>query len=286
MTDDPATKYSNVPMCLIAFSYQMSSKWPLLVVANRDEFYERPTRHSQFWPEFPHLLAGRDERAGGTWMGITKQGRFAAVTNVRGHAIPDQALSRGELPSQFLLNDTNSIEYLNSIKEQAHSYAGFNLLCGHIQPRGSSELYYFSNQAQSIEPLSPGHYSLSNAALNSPWPKSERIKTTISEFLAASENSDLLPDVQALFAAMADRTQAKDDELPSTGISIELERALSSPFIFAPDQGYGTRTTTVLLISQRGEVNWWEQAYQLSGNQELETSDFYQWRFNLQAVSG
>lgn len=217
-------------------------------------------------------------------MGITKQGRFAAVTNARGHTIPDNALSRGELPTQFLLNDIKSSEYLNDIKDRAHCYAGFNLLCGHIQPQGSGELCFFNNQEQSIQELKPGHYSLSNASLNTPWPKSERIKNVISDFLAGSQSSDLLPDIQILFAAMADRTQAKDEELPNTGLTIELERALSSPFIFAPEQGYGTRTTTVLLVNRNGEVNWWEQAYQLNDHQKLETSDFYQWRFNLDPI--
>ena len=163
-------------MCLLIFAHQLSADYPLMVAANRDEFYARPTAPAAFWPEYPGLLAGRDLEQGGTWMGVTREGRFAAVTNYRD---PDVAMpaprSRGELPLDYLAGSTTPASYLAELAKRGGEYAGFNLLVG-----DRDSLWYFANSGgQAPRALSPGLYGLSNARLDTPWPKVERGKAML-----------------------------------------------------------------------------------------------------------
>ena len=239
-------------MCLILFAYKTHPSFDLIVAANRDEFYQRPTRRLDFWPEAPQLLAGQDLEAGGTWLGLTRTGRFAAVTNVRqGQAEPSADLrSRGQLPLDFLLGQQTPLDYLAQLQLDAAHYAGFNLLLS-----DGERLYYGSNRNQQTpRELEPGIYGLSNAALNSPWPKVEQGCIELKQLV----NSDNLTSA-ALFKLLQDSTVPADHELPNTGVGLEWERRLGSRFIESTD--YGTRSSLVLLRTPQGGTELFEQSY-------------------------
>jgi uncharacterized protein with NRDE domain len=241
------------PMCLITIAHRCHRNYPLLVAANRDEYYRRRTAAAHFWAEAPGLLAGRDLEAGGTWMGLTASGRFAALTNHRNPpSTPTTPRSRGLLVSDYLSGDAPAIEYLESVAGNAGDYAGFNLLLS--DPDG---IYYFSNIECRIRELAPGIYSLSNGLLDANWPKQRRA----SEALGA-----LTPDTidhGDLQATISSRSPARDSELPETGIGIEMERVLSAQFIVSPD--YGTRATTTLTVHRSGHVEFHEQSFGQGG---------------------
>jgi uncharacterized protein with NRDE domain len=228
-------------VCLIALAYKVHPKYPFIIAANRDEFSERPTEPAHFWSDAPHVLAGRDLRAGGTWLGITRTGRFAAVTNYRDLRRPmPQGPSRGALVRQALEG---------SIDVQSTSvYAGFNLIYGPLQA-----LRYHNNIQPTDIPLTAGIHGLSNHFLDTPWPKVVRATTELQRSLAAPDE-DL---VNGLFALLADEAPAPDDRLPDTGLPLELERAASS--IFIRSEGYGTRCSTVLLVDNAGHVRFEER---------------------------
>lgn len=238
-------------MCLIVVAYRSHPDYPLIVAANRDEFYQRPTDPAGFWPDHPQLLAGRDRRAGGTWLGITTNGRFAAVTNVRnGREQPHpQPRSRGELPPQFLLSAQSTARYSQRLSEQHHHYAGFNLLLfdGHT-------LGYHSNRDAPQPELAPGLYGLSNAALDTPWPKLRRARHALGDAIRADT-----PDPEQLFQLLADPLPAPADALPDTGIDPHWEALLSSCFITS--QEYGTRCSTVLLVASDGRAELLERSF-------------------------
>jgi uncharacterized protein with NRDE domain len=230
-------------MCLIAFALDMHPKYRLILVANRDEFFERPTSPAMFWPIAPHLLAGRDDRAGGTWCGLTRDGRFASVTNFR--EPPDQStkkLSRGALPVDFLASSRSSAEYAESIANDAARYSGFNLLVD-----DGVEMVYFSNRGRGPEHLGAGVYGLSNDLLDTPWPKVVRAKTALSRMLQHPD-----PDPGHFLDLLSDTTIAPDSDLPDTGFGRAWERILSPVFISAPD--YGTRCSTIVMVSRKGDV--------------------------------
>ena len=237
-------------MCLIIFSWQPDAKKPLLVVANRDEFYDRPTLQVHFWEDSPDILAGRDQLAGGSWLGINQSGRFAAVTNVREWPVKSGGLSRGGLVSGYLNGQQSPLDYLSDVESKGKFYAGFNLLIG-----DTNGLYYFSNRSEGIKTLKPGIHGLSNHLLNSPWPKVIKTRNSI-EGLLKPDNS---ADPELLMKVMQDSQKAPDHTLPDTGVGLERERFLSSPFIASED--YGTRNTSVLSFSQDGCVEWVEQTY-------------------------
>jgi len=166
-------------MCLILFAYQHHPKYPLIVAANRDEYYARPSAPAQYWSDHPHVLAGRDLKELGTWMGITAQGRFAALTNYRDpQRHSTDALSRGHLVADFLCNQQSSHEYLKKIAKQSKQYNGFNLLVG-----DQKSLWYYSNQQGDIQPIAPGVHGLCNHLLNTPWPKLEQGRQQLSQCL-------------------------------------------------------------------------------------------------------
>jgi uncharacterized protein with NRDE domain len=223
-------------MCLIAFSWQPGSAEPLRLAANRDEFYARPTLPMHWWADAP-LLAGRDLQEGGTWLGIARDGRFAALTNVRDPSRQRSgAPSRGRLPLGYLREPGLApARFIDRLQATAADYNGFNLLLGDLR---RSELWWFSNHApRDTRRLGPGVYGLSNALLDTPWPKVERVRHALH---TAADDDD------ALLQAMLDAQPAPDEALPSTGVSRDWERLLSAPFIRSTH--YGTRSTTLLRL--------------------------------------
>jgi uncharacterized protein with NRDE domain len=228
-------------MCLIVLAWKLIPACPLVLAANRDEFFERPTQSASWWEDAPHVYAGRDLQAGGTWLGTDKQGRFAALTNIRNGSVPRaEARSRGELVADFLRGNLSAQDYLEKLKASAGDYNGFNLLLG-----DASAAYWFSNHTDSAEQsLEPGIYGLSNGALDTPWPKVLRAKAQFASLLCQGAPDD------AYFEMLADTTQASDGRLPDTGVSLEWERRLSPIYIESPD--YGTRASTLLRIHSSG----------------------------------
>lgn len=225
-------------MCLILIAHRCHPRYEFVVAANRDEYYDRPTASLAFWDDTPQVLAGRDLKEGGTWMGVTRTGRFAAITNYRDPSrILSGAPSRGHLVSAYLQGVESAGAYLERLVPQAGRYNGFNLLLG-----DAAGLYYYSNRAGAPQSLPPGLYGLSNHVLDTPWPKVRRGVSVLREVLDL--RSDRLPD--GLLRLLADRTLASDAELPQTGVPLEWERWLSPIFIVAP--GYGTRSSTVLTV--------------------------------------
>lgn len=238
-------------MCLVLLALNSHPKYPLIVAANRDEFYDRPTAAAEFWPEAPGVLAGRDLQAGGTWLGVTREGRFAAVTNYRQGTREAMATrSRGHLVSDFLLGDASGLEYITQVERDAELYNGFNLIAG-----DSAGLLYYSNREGRVRRLSPGVYGLSNHLLDSPWPKVTATKTAFGAILQ-SGSGELS---ESLFRLLSNRDRAGDDELPSTGVGPEWERLLSSAFIASSN--YGTRSSTVLLWGPEGNMAFAERSF-------------------------
>jgi uncharacterized protein with NRDE domain len=245
-------------MCLITFAWQCHEEYPLIVLANRDEFYKRPTQPADYWVDHPHVLAGRDLEAGGTWMGVSKQGRWTALTNYRDpQNILANAPSRGELTTNFLTSDLSSDEYLSSVKNSGKVYNGFNLLVG-----DSKDLHYYNNVNNKMSLVSPGVHALSNGLLNTPWPKVESAKNKLDRNL----KDDNL-DIDLLLQQMLDAEIAEDDQLPSTGVPYEWEKALSAMFISSPE--YGTSITTVLRLSRTGVLDFVEHSHPVNGKQEV-----------------
>jgi len=227
-------------MCLIVFAWQIIPGIPLIAAGNRDEFYERPSATADWWADQPQIYAGRDLRDGGTWMGVTREGRFAAITNVRA---PSQKRadtpSRGMLVAEYLGGRMTPQQYVAEIAEQADTFNGFNLLVGDAET-----LIWFSNRESSDErngrPLEPGIYGLSNATLDTPWPKVVRTKAQFASLLCQGAPEE------AYFEMLTDTTRAPDCRLPDTGVGLEWERALSAVCIELPE--YGTRASTVVRL--------------------------------------
>ena len=249
-------------MCLILFAWKIKEGFPLILAANRDEFYERPTAPADFWDEAPDVLAGRDLKGGGSWFGITRKGKLAALTNYRDPAtLKKDAPSRGRLVSDYLLGDERPEEYLDRVASAAKRYNGFSLVVG-----DQTELLYFSNRGEQLR-LPPGIYGLSNRLLDTPWPKVERGKLALAKILERKG----APSEGALFALLADRSRPPDPTLPETGVGLERERMLSPLFIESPD--YGTRSSTVLTMDSRGDMTFVERAFH-GGGEPWMTSRF------------
>jgi uncharacterized protein with NRDE domain len=242
-------------MCLILFAWKMHKNFPLVLAANRDELYERPSAPAAFWEDAPDLLAGRDLREGGTWLGITRKRRMAALTNYRDPAsLKSGAPSRGRLVSDYLRGNEIPEAYLRRIAPNADLFNGFNLLVG-----DPNDLFCFSNRGVQ-ERLNPGIYGLSNRLLDTPWPKVERGKTALMALLKGKKG----PSPDKLFKLLADRTRPPDDLLPHTGVGLAWERVLSPLFIESPV--YGTRSSTALLIDRRGGVTFAERVFNGGGD--------------------
>jgi len=239
-------------MCLIAWNWQPGSATPLLLVANRDEFYARPTAPLSWWADAP-ILAGRDLQAGGTWLGVSRSGRLAALTNHRDPARRRaDAPSRGELVSAFLQSDTSARDHLDALAASAASYNPFNLLVFDGQT-----LMGLESRHAKVVALQPGLGAVSNADFLTPWPKLTLLKNSLQALLAQAHPSDA-----QLLDLLHQRGLAADSDLPATGIPLELERALSSAFIATP--GYGTRACSVVRF-EAGRVQFLEQSFDATG---------------------
>jgi uncharacterized protein with NRDE domain len=249
-------------MCLILIGWQSHPDYPLVVAANRDEFYARRTRPAAWWGQTVSLLAGRDEEAGGTWLGINRRGRVAMLTNVRAPLERNpHATSRGLLALSALQSSSPLGQWVGENARASQGLNGYNLIVGEPLPvpsRGvDAQLIYSSNRhpdpATEPRSLAPGIYGLSNAQLDTPWPKVTR---SVAAF-ACQVASGVRP--AALLDLMADRELAREWELPETGVPLDWERALSAIQIRA--KGYGTRATTIITVRRDGSVLFLERAF-------------------------
>lgn len=237
-------------MCLINFQFDDHPKYKLIMAANRDEFYLRPTETAHFWKDEPGLLAGRDLMQMGTWLGVTKAGRVAALTNFRDPSVPNaDKISRGALVRNFLASDMEPRLFMESLIPQ--DYAGFNLLAGDLK-----QLFYYNNIDAEIQEIESGIHGLSNHFLDTPWPKVVKGNMYLERYI--SDNQEIR--LEDLFAFLNDAEQAKEGDLPETGVGSEMERVLSSMFIRTPE--YGTRSSTIVLIGHDGHVTFAERAYE------------------------
>lgn len=229
-------------MCLIVFAWQVIPGMPLIAAGNRDEFYDRPASAANWWDDYPQVFAGRDLQGGGTWLGVTREGRFAALTNIRAPSERrEDAPSRGALVSNFLAGRMTAQEYVTDLAAQSDPFNGFNLLVGDRE-----QLIWYSNRGQADArnglPLAPGIYGLSNDLLDTPWPKVVRTKAQFASLLCQGASED------AYFEMLTDTTRASDCRLPKTGVGVELERLLSSVCIESPT--YGTRVSTLVRLHE------------------------------------
>lgn len=248
-------------MCLLLISYNTHPKYKLIIAANRDEFYNRPAEPAHLWND-SNILAGKDLKAGGTWLGITRTGRFAAITNYRDKAeLISDAPSRGDLVTGFLNANSSTQEFAQHISERADQYNGYNLIFA-----DKTNISYFSNKSKKHIVLTPGIYGLSNHLLDTPWPKVEKSKKSFTGIL---NNVNVSPD--DLFEILSDKSIPPDELLPDTGIGLEIERAVSPVFVSTPL--YGTRSSTVLFIDRAGEVTFIERTLNINSG-EWTTNSF------------
>jgi uncharacterized protein with NRDE domain len=240
-------------MCLIVLAWRARADLPLVVAANRDEWRDRPAEPAHWWPDHPQILAGRDLQAGGTWLGVTRGGRFAAVTNFRDPADrKTTARSRGTLLTEFLLGSYEPQEYLAALAPRAGDYNGFNLILG-----DATELWYFGSREGRARRIEPGVHGLSNHLLDEPWPKVVQGRARMQSALAANDPAP------ALFDLLSDATVAADHDLPRTGVGTEWERRLAPALILGPD--YGTRASTVVMLTSEGDVSLEERSLDAQG---------------------
>ncbi|MGH8447006.1 MAG: NRDE family protein [Solimonas sp.] len=246
-------------MCLIALALDAHPRYSLVLAANRDEFHGRPTAPASWWDDAPQIFGGRDLQQHGSWLATARDGRWAAVTNVRRMELPDPtAPSRGALIANYLRGEAGAQAYGESLAGSAARYAGFNLLLG--DHRG---VWYLSNHGGNhgdgpsgfvMQALTPGVHAVSNASLDTPWPKLVTLKSRLTPWCADGET-----DTGTLFAALADQGLAADGELPDTGVGLERERFLSAAFVRSTI--YGTRCSTVLTVDGGGHAGFHEKRY-------------------------
>jgi uncharacterized protein with NRDE domain len=264
-------------MCLILFACRATSAFPFVLAANRDEFRRRPTHKAHWWRDYPDVLGGLDLEAGGAWLGVSTSGRFAALTNVRDlRNLRNDAPSRGELTRAYLTGQYADDEFAAFLQREGAAYNGFNILWGNISPNvsGAPHLWHYSNYdaARGVTPIADGVHGLSNAFLNTPWPKVKRGKAALRAALNGAEQEEETQrktqeenSMEALgtrlLAALRNDERAPDAELPDTGVGLEWERQLSPMFIDAPERDYGTRCSTVLVVARDGRAFWTERRY-------------------------
>ena len=231
-------------MCLVALALGVHARFPLVIAANRDEYFARPTLPLDWWspsPAGPKILSGRDLEAGGTWMGISAGGRLALLTNIRAPSQHDpDALSRGRIVTDWLAGDDDADRFWAATASRRHN--GFNLIAADVS---KGDWFWAANRGIDPIRLSTGIHGLSNAELDTPWPKVVHLKQRLTTALSASTDCEEL--AVALFDALADRTVVADSALPDTGMPLEIERRLSSAFVEMPARGYGTRCSTLLI---------------------------------------
>lgn len=246
-------------MCLIAFAIDADPACPLLIAANRDEFFDRPTEPLHRWalPDGSTVLAGRDLRDGGTWLGVGENGRVAMLTNVRSAQPGPGRRSRGELPARWLQAHTHADELIVDIDPA--EYGGFNLIVGDfrsgfwawITNRDPLQPHHDGDAALHSQRLAPGIYGVSNAALDTPWPKTQRLKSAVGQALGAPSRQE---QHRVLSEALADRSSVVAQSLPQTGVPPDIERALSSPFVDMIGRGYGTRSSLIASVRRHGNA--------------------------------
>lgn len=235
-------------MCLILFAYKVHPNYPLILAANRDEFYDRPATPAHFWHSNANLLAGKDLQAGGTWMGMTRGGKFAALTNYREpKSLKPAAPSRGGIVLDFLLSSETTQNYLKKLANSQIPYNKFNLLIGSV-----SSLFYYSNVTQQVEQVTPGIHGLCNHLLDTPWPKVLKGKSGLRDLIKEYQE----PKPEKLLALLSDTAPAPITELPDTGVDPEIESMLSS--IFIKTSTYGSRASTILWVDNKNKVNFME----------------------------
>ncbi|MCP5049380.1 MAG: NRDE family protein, partial [bacterium] len=240
-------------MCLVLLAYKSHPFYKLILAANRDEFYNRSTAPANWWKEPPFLLAGKDLKAGGTWLGVTKDGKMAALTNYRGKKYgpeKEKAPSRGQLISAYLARRVSARDYGEELVKTGPGYNGFNLIYGDFV---SNDLYYYSNRKNTLKRLEPGVYGLSNDTLDTPWPKVVKGKQLLEKQISSAPGE---LEIEPLFSILADSEIAPDDQLPDTGVGLAVERVLSALFIRSPE--YGTRSSTVLSVDKNNSVTFIE----------------------------
>jgi uncharacterized protein with NRDE domain len=242
-------------MCLILVAWRSTGEFPCVIAANRDEFHARSAEAAHWWPTQPQILAGRDLQAGGTWLGMTRSGRFAALTNYRGpeQRKPDMP-SRGTLVTSILQSDAGVSEILNHLHQEGSAYNGFNLLFS-----DGKRLAIYESMPGVGRELGPGIYGLSNHLLDTPWPKVQTAKSRLSAALSE------LPNTDSALALLRDEELAPDEHLPKTGMSVAWERLLSSAFIRSPT--YGTRCSTVVQVDREGRTCFDEWTWDAAGRQ-------------------
>jgi uncharacterized protein with NRDE domain len=243
-------------MCLILFAFRAHPDFPLVVAANRDESYRRPTLKAAFWQDHPDIFGGRDLDMGGTWMSLTRGGRFAAITNFRDGAPKGVwPRSRGNLAKDYLLGASEAPAYLDAVAASAGEYAGFSMLAGDLM-----RLCYFSNYGKGVVKVTPGVHGLSNHLLDTPWPKVVEGRDALGDWLKrpSHERSD------ELFDMLADRHVAPENQLPDTGVGIAREKQLGPKFI-AIDDRYGTRASTVIMVDALNNVTYTERSFGARG---------------------
>ena len=239
-------------MCLIILALNKHPDYKLVLAANRDEFFERPTLKADFWEENQEILGGKDIKSGGTWLGITKNGRFIAITNYRDPNIErSDAISRGELSKQYLTTDININDFLSQISKKKDQYNGFNLL---LSEDGLDSIYYYSNITDQAVKIDDGIHGLSNHLLNTPWPKVIFGKNALADIINSSPI-----DQDNIMEMLKNNDEAMGNSLPNTGISYELEKKLSPVFISM--KGYGTRCSTVIFVDRTNKVSFFEVIY-------------------------
>ncbi len=248
-------------MCLITFAYKTHPDYPFVLAANRDEFHKRPAKPVHLWDSEPPIIAGKDLKAGGTWMGLNAKGHIAALTNYRKLSeFKENAPSRGEIVTRFLQSYDNISAILEQIRQTADLYNGFNLIAGSID-----DLYYITNKKDEIQSVEPGYHTVSNAFLNTPWPKSEWARNQLQ-----STMKNGVPDEEEIFRFLLDTRRYPMEKLPETGLPEDLEKAVSSVFI--QTENYGTRCSSVIYMDTNGEITFVERSFK-PGTKEIETEE-------------
>lgn len=250
-------------MCLIVFSYQHHNKYPFILAGNRDEFYERPAIQAHFWDTNPRMLAGKDLKAGGTWLGVSEKGEIGAITNHRNLYNPTEGeRTRGEIIPDFLTGHKPMKEKLNAINKMKHKYSGFNLLAGSVL-----QLYYLNNIKGDFRSVKPGIHGISNALLDSSWPKVEKARNEFEQ-ITFSETIDK----EAIFQLLESSDPFPEESLPDTGLSHEMEKEVSP--IFIETEGYGTRCSSLLMIDYDGTINFTEKTFRIQNGNSDSVKEF------------
>ena len=246
-------------MCLLVIAVKKHPRSPFIVAANRDEFHARPTQDAHWWPDRPSILGGRDLQAGGTWLAMSRDGRFAAVTNYRdAHHESPRLLSRGNLVTGFLESGEAALDYLATI--DGDRYAGVNLLVYDGETTG-----YLSNRGAPMRELGPGVYGLSNATLDDPWTKVIRCKSRLESLIAANDVNET-----TLMRLLDDRERATADEVQANDLSFEVAHTLTAPFVVMPE--YGTRCSTTVTVADNGQARFVERRFDADGRKTGESA--------------